>query len=707
MAQAIGQPQIVLTQSSAEKQASKIIFKPEPRSSLGFRRQTFPSLLNGVGGYEDAGWEKRKMRLGSFSVAQNELRNIKQAGMTTSDKLIEISRRFRSVLTSQRVLENHRSRSRNGTIVHRSAAGCRLIDWILKWSKKIVLRKEALEILQVLVEEGIIRNALVAERGFSDDDSSFYVFVDVPHTLPPVPSYDDPSAIDDGHQLQEDFDFLECLVVGMQLKNELRKPSSERDNRLIMEIISRIPRFRSESVSVKELTASSMSFKAIEKAGEIVFKEGDPADSYYVIIKGSVEVVKRKRGTIAVLREGDEFGEWALISKSSRAATIRTRERNCYFMTLSKTQFAAIHLNVETSTIRLREHESVVLVLRSTATHHNKVISGTLDKLQEILVEPDLKLKVDEGVLEETFFLLIPSRLQVHEFILKFDEIYRKNKNNVIVKQRIADVLGRWVHQFAFTKKEFNLMAPYLAILLNRMKSDGIVNSTLIPSPGKPIRLRLISPESTLKANDLRSWNDLKRMYPIDIAVEITASDTLLLDSREVRHFIESVMERKLTTACRFGLVLRRLNDIMLWVKTRITERPTMRGKLKAFSYFIRLAQRCWDLCNFNAFAATVLALQDSSVKAEDSLWKKILKRYGRHLNELELKMDPSFNFRSYRKAQENAAGVVIPFIPLVLKDLTFIRDGNVSQVEEMINFERIEMVLKTIKLFEKIRDNV
>ena len=66
--------------------------------------------------------------------------------------------------------------------------------------------------------------ALVAERGFSDDDLSFYVFVDVPHTLPPVPSYDDPSAIDDGHQLQEDFDFLECLVVGMQLKNELRKP---------------------------------------------------------------------------------------------------------------------------------------------------------------------------------------------------------------------------------------------------------------------------------------------------------------------------------------------------------------------------------------------------------------------------------------------------------------------------------------------------
>ena len=58
------------------------------------------------------------------------------------------------------------------------------------------------------------------------------------------------------------------------------------------------------------------------------------------------------------------------------------------------------------------------------------------------------------------------------------------------------------------------------------------------------------------------------------------------------------------------------------------------------------------------------------------------------------------------------------------LLDLTFIRDGNVSQVEEMINFERIvieniclytqnrqnlfqEMVLKTIKLFEKIRDNV
>ena len=70
-------------------------------------------------------------------------------------------------------------------------------------------------------------------------------------------------------------------------------------------------------------------------------------------------------------------------------------------MTLSKTQFAAIHLvgykylyhaesiyfiyfdlallqNVETSTIRLREHESVVLVLRSTATHHKYFISETI-----------------------------------------------------------------------------------------------------------------------------------------------------------------------------------------------------------------------------------------------------------------------------------------------------------------------------------------
>lgn len=61
--------------------------------------------------------------------------------------------------------------------------------------------------------------------------------------------------------------------------------------------------------------------------GQIVFKQGDPADAIYIVKQGSVEVIQGEPSKIlAYLTAGECFGEMALIHETPRTATIRVPE---------------------------------------------------------------------------------------------------------------------------------------------------------------------------------------------------------------------------------------------------------------------------------------------------------------------------------------------------------------------------------------------
>ncbi|KAK7886267.1 hypothetical protein WMY93_025888 [Mugilogobius chulae] len=194
-----------------------------------------------------------------------------------------------------------------------------------------------------------------------------------------------------------------------------------------------------------------------------------------------------------------------------------------------------------------------------------------------------------------------------------------------------------------------------------------------------------------------------------DVAVALTNLDWVLFDSIHEQQLIYFTFSRMTNSAhtVMLELLLKRCNEVQLWVMTEVLLCPTLCKRVQLIKKFIKIAAHCKALKNFNCFFAIIMGLNSAAVSRLTQTWEKIPGKFKKLFSELETTTDPSLNHKAYRESFKKMKAPKIPFLPLLLKDITFIHEGNKTFHDNLVNFEKLHMIAEAVRVIRQCQNDI
>ncbi|XP_055787335.1 rap guanine nucleotide exchange factor 3-like isoform X6 [Salvelinus fontinalis] len=748
-----------------------------------------------------------------------------------SDRILKAARVVYSALI-ERSPGLIRDRKHHLKTYRQCCSGKELVDWLIKLNECFQSRSQAVGMWQVLVDEGIIVH-VKQELNFHDKDTQFYRFLDLEFGLNHMTNEklslnhmtNEKDQLDD--ELQEGLSLLLQIGPDALLTMILRKCPSQRsaeDLEVIYEELLHVKAAAHLSTSVRKELAAVLMFESHAKAGTVLFSQGDKGTSWYIIWKGSVNVITHGKGLVTTLHEGEDFGQLALVNDAPRAATIILREDNCHFLRVDKQDFIRILKDVEANTMRLEEHGKAVLVLEKAETTNPggagnsskyTVMAGTPEKILEHLLET-VKLDtngsdaidpcVSDFLLTHRVFMpssqLCPALQHHYHAEPSEGSDLEKAAYALNTKQKIVKLICQWVALFGQLLKDDPIAVDFLERLGEEVAGDSRLSSMLREQLRDRRRTRVLENElgSLTRLNHQFDWfssceepvgkclpirskdkvlyeifrpdhTSITLMLPVNTSVQEMMSSLvnpggdhalvkmnsmgdraqLKLDATAVytslglneRLFlctasqVEQLMPLKeqqgpdqstidtLEQMCSKDIASQLTNyDWELftamheyWVVTEVCLCADLMKRAMLLKKFIKMAAifptavtgcvscfRLKEQKNLNSFFAVMFGLSNSAVQRLYKTWERVPSKTKRVYCAYERLMDPSRNHRAYRLAVAKLSPPYIPFMPLLLKDMTFIHEGNKNYTEKLVNFEKMRMIAKTVKIVRGCR---
>ncbi|XP_043910954.1 rap guanine nucleotide exchange factor-like 1 [Protopterus annectens] len=357
------------------------------------------------------------------------------------------------------------------------------------------------------------------------------------------------------------------------------------------------------------------------------------------------------------------------------------------------------------------------------------LVNDTLMFLQ-LVEETQTKVAEDSDLLKKRVkplfrhFRRIDSCLQPREAFRGSDEIfcrvYTPNHSYVTIRGRLSatvqEILSSVSEKLLHSEDQ---CIPEEELILVAVTSSGEkilfkpdedcvfttlgVNTNLFACSKESLDSLVPLPEQTpLSPGD----TEVHSMEADEVANQLTLFDWELFTCIHESEFVSYVFRNdgnKKATA-NLELLLQRCSEVQHWVATEMLLSEALGKRVQLLKKFIRTAEICLQNQNFLSFFAIVMGLDNSAVSRLRLTWEKLPEKLKKLFKRFENVTDPCRNHKSYREFISKMKPPVIPFVPLVLKDITFLHESRKTFQNGLVNFEKMHTLADTLRAVRRYR---
>ncbi|BES93377.1 Guanine-nucleotide exchange factor c3g [Nesidiocoris tenuis] len=216
------------------------------------------------------------------------------------------------------------------------------------------------------------------------------------------------------------------------------------------------------------------------------------------------------------------------------------------------------------------------------------------------------------------------------------------------------------------------------------MKQQYGASSTLLPSQ-----------------NIYTRQSNLVEFKSEQVAEQMTLLDSELFMKIEIPEVLIWAQEQNEERSPNLTRFTEHFNKMSYWARSRILEQGEAKERERYVVKFIKIMKHLRKINNFNSYLALLSALDSAPIRRLE--WQKHITE---GLKEYCALIDSSSSFRAYRQALAETQPPCIPYIGLVLQDLTFVHIGNSDYLSEgVINFSKRWQqfnIVENMKRFKK-----
>ncbi|XP_040261861.1 rap guanine nucleotide exchange factor 1 isoform X2 [Bufo bufo] len=169
-----------------------------------------------------------------------------------------------------------------------------------------------------------------------------------------------------------------------------------------------------------------------------------------------------------------------------------------------------------------------------------------------------------------------------------------------------------------------------------------------------------------------------------EVAEQLTLLDAELFYKIEIPEVLLWAKEQNEEKSPNLTQFTEHFNNMSYWVRSIIMLQEKAQDRERLLLKFIKIMKHLRKLNNFNSYLAILSALDSAPIRRLE--WQK---QTSEGLAEYCTLIDSSSSFRAYRAALSEVEPPCIPYLGLILQDLTFVHLGNPDHIDGKVNFSK------------------